>query len=178
MISLHIRLGSTTVISFLLFENNKSIWKICAIFLQYSWENYWSSFAIFSWRKKHVLSHYWLSAITYLYVCYCWCLQGCLHIYVLFFHISSLLLVLLPFALQFLTIHLAARHIFSSAWRYGKCSFSWMALSLDDSFDDLKLDNLDDSMELEDLEPDDLNLFSVLSISSPSFCQLWILCLD
>ena len=53
-----------------------------------------------------------------------------------------------------------------------------MAVSLVDSFDDLELDDLDDDLELVDLEHDDIDFFSILCISSASFNQLWILCLN
>ena len=53
-----------------------------------------------------------------------------------------------------------------------------MALSLVDSFDDLELDDLDDDLELVDVEHDDLHFFSILYISSPSFNQLWTLCIN
>ena len=54
---------------------------------------------------------------------------------------------------------------------------SWMTLSLVDRLNNLEHDDLDDDLEFEDLEHD-LDFFSILCFSSPSFNQLWTLCLN
>ena len=50
-----------------------------------------------------------------------------------------------------------------------------MTLSLVYSFNNLELDDFEENLELIDLEHDDLDLFSILCITSPSLNQLWTL---
>ena len=47
-----------------------------------------------------------------------------------------------------------------------------MTLSLVYSFNNLELDDFEENLELIDLEHDDLDLFSILCITSPSLNQL------
>ena len=59
----------------------------------------------------------------------------------------------------------------ASAWRSAKPAFSWMVLSSFDSFDNSELDDLDD-LELKNMEPNDLELFSIFYTLPHSFNQL------